>query len=165
MLLRFGYLTEEDIRSNKYIEQINSENINVVIIIIDARIDLNFLANTGLLSQLNLDRCVLAGSATLYKQNFSSSILVPNGSASADRPPQIITCLPWHWDSRTNGCNSNRLSVQGFCTLASHLWNVNKVTWRSATAFDSVLLIYQMLQLFPHINVPKIVKIFTTQSG
>jgi branched-chain amino acid transport system substrate-binding protein len=152
ILSTFGYLNEEDIRSSNYVEQINSEGVDVVIIIIDARIDPNFLANTGLLNQLNLDRCVLAGSATLYKQNFRSSILVPSSSANADRPPQIITCLPWHWHSRTNGYNSNRLPVQGFCTLASHLWDVNKVTWRSATAFDSVLVIYQMLQQFPHIN-------------
>ncbi len=151
-LLRFGYLNEEDIRARNYVEQINSEEIDVVIIIIDARIDPNFLANTGLLSQLNLDRCVLAGSATLYKQNFSNSILVPKDSTNGDLQPHIITCLPWHWDSSTNGCNSKRLTAQEFCTLASRLWDANKVTWRSATAFDSVLLIYQMLQQFPHID-------------
>ncbi len=144
ILPNFGYLTEEDIRASDYIEQINSEEVDIVIIIIDARIDPNFLANTGLLSRLNLNRCVLAGSATLYKQNFSHSI--------DDRQPQIVSCLPWHWDSRTNGCNSDRLPAQEFCTLASHLWNANKVTWRSATAFDSVLLIYQILQQFPHID-------------
>ncbi|WP_295618135.1 ABC transporter substrate-binding protein [Chamaesiphon sp. GL140_3_metabinner_50] len=152
ILSTFGYLNEEDIRSSNYVEQLNREEVDIVIIIIDARIDPNFLANTGLLSQLNLDRCVLAGSATLYKQNFSHSILVPRDSTNADLQPQIITCLPWHWDSRANGCNSNRLPAQGFCTLASRLWDANKVTWRSATAFDSVLLIYQMLQQFPHID-------------
>ena len=148
----FGYLTEEDIRSSKYIDRINSEGVDIVIIIIDARIDPNFLANTGLLSRLNFDRCILAGSATLYKQNFSHSILVPRDSANADRQPQIISCLPWHWDSRANGCNSESPTAQGFCTLASRLWDANQVTWRSATAFDSVLLIYQMLQQFPHID-------------
>ena len=95
------------------------------------------------MNRLNLDRCVLAGSATLYKQNFSRSI--------DDRQPQIVSCLPWHWDSRANGCNSH-LPAQRFCSLASRLWDANKVTWRSATAFDSVLLIYQMLQQFPHID-------------
>jgi branched-chain amino acid transport system substrate-binding protein len=140
----FGYLLEEDIRAHNYLEQINSQEVDIVIIIIDARIDPNFLATTGLLSRLNLARCVLAGSATLYKQNFGRSI--------DDYQPQIVSCLPWHWDSRINGCNSDRLPSQEFCTLASHLWNADKVTWRSATAFDSVLLIYQMLQQFPHID-------------
>lgn len=144
ILSTFGYVSEEDIRASNYIEQINNEGVDIVIIIIDARIDPNFLANTGLLSQLNLDRCVLAGSATLYKQNFSRSI--------DDRQPQIVSCLPWHWDSRANGCNSDRLPAKSFCNLASRLWDANKVTWRSATAFDSVLLIYQILQQFPHIN-------------
>ena len=151
ILSTFGYLLEEDIRASNYIEQINSEEVDIVLIIIDARIDPNFLANTGLLSQLNLDRCVLAGSATMYKQNFGRSILVPS-YADDDRQPQIVSCLPWHWDSRVNGCNSDRLPAREFCTLASRLWDANKVTWRSATAFDSVLLIYQMLQQFPHID-------------
>lgn len=144
VLSTFGYVSEEDIRASNYIEQINNEGVDIVIIIIDARIDPNFLANTGLLSQLNLGRCVLAGSATLYKQNFGRSI--------DDRQPQIVSCLPWHWDSRANGCNSDRLPAREFCTLASRLWDANKVTWRSATAFDSVLLIYQILQQFPHID-------------
>jgi branched-chain amino acid transport system substrate-binding protein len=139
-----GYTGEEEIGASNYIDRINSEGVDIVIIIIDARIDPNFLANTGLLNRLNLDRCVLAGSATLYKQNFGRSI--------DDRQPQIVSCLPWHWDSRTNGCNSDRLPAQEFCTLASRLWDANKVTWRSATAFDSVLLIYQILQQFPHID-------------
>jgi branched-chain amino acid transport system substrate-binding protein len=152
ILSTFPYLIEEDIRANSYIEQINDREVDIVIIIIDARIDPNFLANTGLLSRLNLDRCVLAGSATLYKQNFGRSILVPSGSANDDRQPQIVSCVPWHWESRANGCNSDRLPAQGFCTLASRLWNANNVTWRSATAFDSVLLIYQTLQQFPHID-------------
>jgi branched-chain amino acid transport system substrate-binding protein len=144
ILLPFPYLIEEDIKASDYIEQINDRGVDIVIVIIDARIDPNFLVNTGLLSRLNLDRCVLAGSATLYKQNFGRSI--------DDRQPQIVSCLPWHWHSRANGCNSDRLPAQEFCTLASHLWDANKVTWRSATAFDSVLLIYQTLQLFPHID-------------
>jgi branched-chain amino acid transport system substrate-binding protein len=144
ILSTFGYVSEEDIRSSNYIEQINNAEVDIVIIIIDARIDPNFLANTGLLSQLNLDRCVLAGSATLYKQNFGRSI--------DDLQPHIVSCLPWHWDSSTNGCNSDRLPATGFCTLASCLWDANKVTWRSATAFDSVLLIYRILQQFPHID-------------
>jgi branched-chain amino acid transport system substrate-binding protein len=152
ILSTFGYVGEEAIGVSNYIEQINSQGVDIVIIIIDARIDPNFLANTGLLSELNLDRCVLAGSATLYKQNFGRSILVPRGSANDEHQPQIVSCLPWHWHSRTNGCNSDRLPTREFCTLASHLWNANKVTWRSATAFDSVLLIYQMLQQFPHID-------------
>jgi branched-chain amino acid transport system substrate-binding protein len=152
ILSTFGYLIEEDIRASDYIEQINSEGVDIVIIIIDARIDPNFLANTGLLNRLNFDRCVLAGSATLYKQNFGRSILVPRGSANDARQPQIVSCLPWHWDSRANGCNSDQLPAKGFCTLASRLWDANKVTWRSATAFDSVLLIYQILQQFPHID-------------
>jgi branched-chain amino acid transport system substrate-binding protein len=152
ILPSFGYVSEEDITESDYIEQINSAGVDIIIIIIDARIDPNFLANTGLLSRLNLDRCVVAGSATLYKQNFGRSILVPKGSANEARQPQIVSCLPWHWHSHGNGCNSDRLPAQEFCTLASHLWDTNKVTWRSATAFDSVLLIYQTLQQFPHID-------------
>jgi ABC-type branched-subunit amino acid transport system substrate-binding protein len=140
----FGYVSEEDIRSSNYIESIDSEGVDIVIIIIDARIDPNFLANTGLLNELNLDRCILAGSATLYKQNFNRSIANPQA--------QIVSCLPWHWDSLVNGCNSERYHAKDFCALADRLWGEQKVTWRSATAFDSVLTIYRILQQFIHIN-------------
>ncbi len=140
----FGYISEEDIRSSNYIEQINSAGVDIVIIVIDARIDPNFLANTGLLSELNLDRCILAGSATLYKQNFNRSIANPQA--------QIVSCVPWHWNSLVNGCNSNRSHASNFCALAERLWGEQKVTWRSATAFDSVLLLYRIFQQFPDIS-------------
>jgi branched-chain amino acid transport system substrate-binding protein len=152
LLSIFGYVTEEDIRSANYIAEIERQGVDIVIMIIDARIDPNFLANTGILNELDLDRCILAGSATLYKQNFSRLTAFPGASTVETRQPQIVSCLPWHWDSPLNGCNSSHPPAQDFCTLANRLWDVRKVTWRSATAFDSMLLIYQMLQRFPQIS-------------
>jgi branched-chain amino acid transport system substrate-binding protein len=141
LLSTFGYLNEDDIKSSNYINQINQAEVDIIIVVIDARIDPNFLANTGLSSEIDLSRCILAGSATLYKQNFNPSVLNCN--------PQIFASLPWHWDSLQNGNNSKNILANNFCNLAASLWNAQKVTWRSATAFDSVLLIHQVLQHFP----------------
>jgi branched-chain amino acid transport system substrate-binding protein len=142
LLSTFGYISEDHLRSSDYMSEISSAEVDVVILIIDARIEPNFLANTGLLSKLNLDHCVLAGSATLYRQRFSQAI----------GQPQIISCLPWHWHSAVNGHQSDNNLANNFCALAANLWGSEKVTWRSATAYDSVLLIARMLQQFPDIT-------------
>jgi branched-chain amino acid transport system substrate-binding protein len=141
LLSTFGYISEDHLRSSNYMTKISSAEVDVVILVIDARIEPNFLANTGLLSELNLEHCVLAGSATLYRQRFSGAI----------GRPQIISCLPWHWHSMANGYQSDNNLANNFCALAADLWGSEKVTWRSATAYDSVLLIAHMLQQFPDI--------------
>jgi branched-chain amino acid transport system substrate-binding protein len=147
LLSTFGYTSEDHLRLSDYVSEINSAQIDVVILIIDARIEPNFLANTGILSDLDLKHCVLAGSATLYRQKFSRNILAYQ--------PKIISCLPWHWDSSINGHQSSNSLANDFCVLAESLWGSDKVTWRSATAYDSVLLISRVLQQFPNVNEPK----------
>jgi branched-chain amino acid transport system substrate-binding protein len=146
LLSIFGYTSEDHLRSSDYMTEISSAGVDVVILVIDARIEPNFLANTGLLSELNLKHCVLAGSATLYRQRFSRAMI----------QPQIISCLPWHWHSLANGYQSDNNLANNFCTLAASLWGSDKVsekvTWRSATAYDSVLLIASMLQKFPDVT-------------
>jgi branched-chain amino acid transport system substrate-binding protein len=148
LLSTFGYGVkgeeEEYPKLGDYTKEISSAGVDIVILIIDARIDPNFLANTGLLSELDLKHCVLAGSATLYRQKFSRAIY-------PDRP-QIISCLPWHWHSSNNGSQSNNNLANDFCAVAKSLWGSKNVTWRSATAYDSVLLIARILQQFPNIN-------------
>jgi branched-chain amino acid transport system substrate-binding protein len=147
LLSEFGYTSEDHLRLSDYVTEINSSKVDVVILIIDARIEPNFLANTGILSDLDLKHCVLAGSATLYRQKFNRDIL--------DHQPKIISCLPWHWNSSINGHQSRNSLANNFCTLAESLWSSEKVTWRSATAYDSVLLIARILQRFPNVNEPK----------
>jgi branched-chain amino acid transport system substrate-binding protein len=145
---KFGYTSEDHLRLSDYVTDINNAKIDVVVLIIDARIEPNFLANTGILSDLDLRHCVLAGSATLYRQKFSRDILACQ--------PKIISCLPWHWDSSINGYQSDNNLATDFCSMAESLWGSEKVTWRSATAYDSVLLITRILQRFPNVNEPNI---------
>ncbi|AUB36185.1 ABC-type branched-chain amino acid transport system, periplasmic component [Nostoc flagelliforme CCNUN1] len=61
---------------------------------------------------------------------------------------QIIACVPWHWHSKTNGCNSENQLGQKFCQLGTQLWGEENLTWRSGTAFDSVLIILRVLEQF-----------------
>ncbi len=145
----FGYsrIDHLNLGLSDYVIKISRDKIDVVILIIDTRIEPNFLANTGILSYLDLSHCVLAGSATLYQQKFSRDILAYQ--------PKIISCLPWHFDSYSNGCESNNSLANDFCVLAESLWGNERVTWRSATAYDSVLLIARILQQFPNVNEPK----------
>jgi branched-chain amino acid transport system substrate-binding protein len=144
----FDYIGEDDLKSKNYMAEINRIGIDIVIMMIDARIEPNFLANTGMLSELNLEHCVLAGSATLYKQNFNC--------LSRNSNPHIVSCLPWHWHSQSNGYQSSNSLANSFCALADSLWGAEKVTWRSATAFDSVLLLDRILQQFSTISDSKI---------
>jgi branched-chain amino acid transport system substrate-binding protein len=144
LISSFGYENEDHLRLSDYTKKINKAEIDIVILIIDARIDPNFLANTGLLSELDLDHCVLAGSATLYRQRF--------GRINCPGQPPIITCLPWHLHSSVNGQQTSNNLANDFCTLAESLWGREKVTWRSATAYDSVLIIARVLQKFPDIS-------------
>ncbi|MBW4597282.1 MAG: hypothetical protein KME46_31400 [Brasilonema angustatum HA4187-MV1] len=59
---------------------------------------------------------------------------------------QIIACIPWHWNSHKNGCNSTNIISQQFCRVGAQLWREENLTWRSATAFDAVFIILRVLE-------------------
>ena len=122
-------------------------NVDVIILIPDGGIEPNSLNNMGLISRLNLRKCVIAGSATFYQENVLHWMQERSqqGFAEIDRN-QLIACIPWHWQSQQNGCQSDNTIAQWFCQIGSQLWGDENLTWRSATAFDAILIVLEALK-------------------
>ena len=119
------------------------DKIDLIILVPDGGIEPNSLNNIGLISRFNLRKCTIAGSATFYQENVlhwmqERSQLETTGNT-------LIACIPWHWDSKQNGCESSTLS-RSFCKIGAALWGAGNLTWRSATAFDSVLMLLKALE-------------------
>ncbi|WP_414551723.1 ABC transporter substrate-binding protein [Anabaena sp. CCY 0017] len=144
-----GYISENYYQIQDYLERINKDSVDIIIIIPDGGIEPNSLNNSGLISRLNLHKSLIAGSATFYQENVLHWIHEQNQyNQNNQEQCQIIACIPWHINSRENGCNSNNLLSQQFCQIATQLWGEENLTWRSATAFDSVLIIFRMLEKY-----------------
>ncbi len=133
-----------------YLTEITENNVNIIFLIPDGGIEPNSLKNTGFISRLNVNHCLIAGSATFYQENVINWIdelhqleLIENQNRN------IIACIPWHFNSNSNGINSNNHIAQNFCILGSNLWGENNLTWRSATAFDAVLTVFRTLERYP----------------
>lgn len=135
----------QDIQS--YLTILQQEKVNIIILISDGGIEPNSLHNAGLISRLNLKDCIVAGSATLYHQNVLNWMHERSQrDFNAVHENPLIACIPWHWHSQENGCNSPNALARQFCQIGSQLWGEENVTWRSATAFDSVLIILKTLE-------------------
>ena len=144
-----GYISENYYQIQEYLESINQNSVDIIIIIPDGGIEPNSLNNSGLISRLNLHKSLIAGSATFYQENVLHWIHEQNQyNQNNQEQCQIIACIPWHINSRENGCNSDNLLSRQFCQIASQLWGEENLTWRSATAFDSVLIIFRMLEKY-----------------
>ncbi len=108
------------------------------------------IGNPEVLIYINncLNKCLIAGSATFYHENVlhwideQSQYNIVNPEEC-----QILACVPWHWHSQKNGCNSDNQLGQRFCQTGTQLWGEENLTWRSATAFDSVLIIIRILEI------------------
>ncbi|MEB3179455.1 MAG: ABC transporter substrate-binding protein [Nostocaceae cyanobacterium] len=152
---RFIFLKEcSDLGENyyeiqKYIEKIRETGVDIIILIPDGGIEPNSLNNAGLISRLNLTNCLIAGSATFYQDNVLHWIHEQSQYNSINHSEcQILASIPWHWESQENGCNSDNLLAQRFCEIGTQLWGKNNLTWRSATSFDSVLIILRVLERY-----------------
>lgn len=132
-----------------YIAAIRQENIDVIILIPDGGIESNSLNNAGLISRLNLKKCIIAGSATFYQENVLHWMHERSQWNLEDSDDcQLIACIPWHWHSQENGCDSPNLLARQFCQIGAQLWGKENLTWRSATAFDSIFVILKALERY-----------------
>ncbi|AUT01550.1 hypothetical protein CLI64_14775 [Nostoc sp. CENA543] len=144
-----GYINESYYRVQKYIENIQRAGVDMIIIIPDGGLEPNSLNNAGLISRLNLNNCLIAGSATFYQENILHWVHEQNQYRDINQDHlQIIACIPWHWHSQENGCNSENIIAQYFCKLGSQLWGEGNLNWRSATAFDAVLVVLKVIEKY-----------------
>ncbi|MBP5972844.1 amino acid ABC transporter substrate-binding protein [Brasilonema sp. CT11] len=147
VLSECDYLSEDYYQIQEYLSDINQQSVDIIIVIPDGGIEPNSLNNTALISRLNLKKCLIAGSATFYQENVLHWMHEhhQDNSINSNRD-QIIACIPWHWNSQINGCNSANIISQQFCRVGAQLWGEENLTWRSATAFDAVFIILRVLE-------------------
>ena len=144
-----SYISENYYDIQAYLEYIKLQDANIIIIIPDGGIEPLSLSNAWLISRLNLKNCLIAGSATFYQENVLHWIHEQSQFNSIDPDKcQVIACIPWHWASQTNGSNSDNYIAQHFCQIGAQLWGQENLTWRSATAFDSVLIVLRILEKY-----------------
>ncbi|RCJ24547.1 hypothetical protein A6S26_18570 [Nostoc sp. ATCC 43529] len=144
-----NYISDKYYHIQAYLQEIKQDGVEIIIIIPDGGIEPNSLDNAGLISRLKLNQCLIAGSATFYHENVLHWIHEQSQYNIVNRDNcQIIACVPWHWHSQKNGCNSENQISQCFCQIGTQLWGEENLSWRSATAFDSVLIILRVLELY-----------------
>ncbi|MBL1203583.1 MAG: ABC transporter substrate-binding protein [Nostoc sp. GBBB01] len=149
LLKECSYISDKYYHIQAYLEEIKQDGVEVIIIIPDGGIEPNSLDNAGLISRLKLNKCMIAGSATFYHENVLHWIHEQSQyNTAATNECQIIACVPWHWHSEKNGCNSENQIGQCFCQIGTQLWGTENLSWRSATAFDSVLIIFRIVELY-----------------
>jgi branched-chain amino acid transport system substrate-binding protein len=127
------------------------QDADVIVVIPDGGIEPNSLHNVGLISRFNFKTGLIAGSATLYQQNVLHWMDERFYPAVSDRSmlatnSQIAVCIPWHWHSPINGCQGENSLGQQFCAVGQVLWGSTELTWRSATAFDALLVVLEVLR-------------------
>ncbi|QYX31821.1 ABC transporter substrate-binding protein [Sphaerospermopsis torques-reginae] len=142
-----NYISENYYRVQQYIEYLKKNDVDIIIIIPDGGIEPNSLDNAGLISRLNINNCLIVGSATFYHHNVLHWIheQTPCNTTNQNNR-QIIASIPWHYQSQENGCESSNFIPETFCKIGDKLWGIENLTWRSATAFDSVLIILKVLE-------------------
>ncbi|MBW4618681.1 MAG: ABC transporter substrate-binding protein [Cyanosarcina radialis HA8281-LM2] len=131
-----------------YIEAMRKSDANVLVIIPDGGIEPRSLYNAELIGAANINNCLIIGSATFYQQNILDWLgeNISSRSLFEEKLGNIIFVVPWHWHSRLNGCHTQNFRAVDFCRLGSQLWGEEKVTWRSATAYDSMLILIAALE-------------------
>jgi branched-chain amino acid transport system substrate-binding protein len=65
-----SYLSEKYYQIQIYLEEIKQIGVDIIVIIPDGGIEPNSLNNVGLISRLNINNCMIAGSATFYHENI-----------------------------------------------------------------------------------------------
>ena len=156
------YIHEDYHRVKDYLNQ--HSDSEVLIVIPDGGIEPNSLKNSGLITHFSQNRLII-GSATLYHKNLFDGLEVANADAFH---PHIVACVPWHYQSHSQGVKSQNLLAQKFCQMANQLWEAEQVTWRSATSFDSGLMVIQSLARTPTTNPQKLlenINLFYRQQG
>ena len=148
LLAESSHISAQPEQIHRYLQKLHNQ-ADILLVIPDGGIEPSSLSNAGLISRLDLDTCLVAGSATFYQNNVLQWMYErcrPEATAT-DKP--IVACIPWHWYSRMNGCQGENLAGQQFCRLGQTLWGVGQLTWRSATAFDALLMVQTTLSRHP----------------
>jgi branched-chain amino acid transport system substrate-binding protein len=140
LLTPFQYLSADYYQIRDYLNEINRQKVDIIIIIADGGVEPNSMNNVGAI--INQQNCWIVGSATLYQENVLHWL---DGQNVESTHPRIMACVPWHWDSARSGDRSDNFMSQQFCKLGTHLWGKGNLTWRSATTFDAGWLIVNTL--------------------
>lgn len=152
LLAEYGDLGERFEHIQQYLQKVQAIDIDMIILIPDGGIDPNSINNIGLISRLNLARCLIAGPATFYQDNILHWLHEHQPSdRDSELDPSILACVPWHWHSVLNGVHANPVA-QVFGQIGSLLWGAEQLTWRSATAFDAILIMLRVLAQYPCSN-------------
>jgi ABC-type branched-subunit amino acid transport system substrate-binding protein len=130
-----------------YIEQIRNQEVNILVIVPDGGIE-RTLYNAELISAANISNCLIVGSAAFNYQNILDWLdaNINSGLLNRNNLSNFLFVVPWHWRSQSNGFSSANSLAVDFCRLADRLWGEDQVTWRSATAYDSVLIVIRIFE-------------------
>lgn len=150
LLPECGELDDDDLQCLKYLESIQDQEASTLIIIPDGGIEPNSLNTAGIISRLGMNKCLIVGAATFYHDNVLqwTEENIRQGLLDKNNASKVVACIPWHWRSRYNGCNSANDIAAKFCKLGAALWGEGRLTWRSATAYDAVLIVARALQSY-----------------
>ena len=141
-----------------YLDEITQRGINIIVTIPDGGIEPNSLSTAGIIGLLNMNSCLIAGSATFCHDNVlewvQENMRQKNNIRRQESPDEnytsnVVACIPWHWYSKSNGCNSDKSIAVHFCRLGTSLWGEGNLSWRSATAYDSIYILVQALRRNP----------------
>lgn len=141
-----------------YLDEITQRGIKIIVPIPDGGIEPNSLSTAGIIGLLNMNSCLIAGSATFYHHNVLEWVQENMRQENNKRRQRlldenhnsnVVACIPWHWHSQSNGCKSDNSIARDFCRLGTSLWGDGNLSWRSATAFDSIYILVQALRRSP----------------
>jgi ABC-type branched-subunit amino acid transport system substrate-binding protein len=141
-----------------YLDEITLRGIKIIVSIPDGGIEPNSLSTAGIIGLLNMNSCLIAGSATFYHDNVLEWVQENMRQENNKRRQRlldenhnsnVVACIPWHWHSQSNGCESNNSIARDFCRLGTSLWGDGNLSWRSATAYDSIYILVQALRRNP----------------
>lgn len=141
-----------------YLDEITQRGIRIIVTIPDGGIEPNSLSTAGIIGLLNMNSCLIAGSATFCHNNVLEWVqenmrqennIRRQRLLDENHDSNVVACIPWHWHSQSNGCESDNSIARDFCRLGTSLWGAGNLTWRSATAYDSIYIIVQVLRRNP----------------
>jgi ABC-type branched-subunit amino acid transport system substrate-binding protein len=146
LLPECGELYDDYLQCLKHLESIQDQ-VNTIIIIPDGGIEPNSLNTAGIISRLRMNQCLIVGSATFYHDNVLqwTEENISRGLLDINNAGNLAAYVPWDWRSQ---CNSDNDVATNYCRLGAALWGKGRLTWRSATAYDSVLMVVKALQSY-----------------
>jgi eukaryotic-like serine/threonine-protein kinase len=137
-------LTRSDFNPKAALDQVKQAGGKAIAIFPDGHTDPNAFKNALKLLSTNQGQKWVLGGDTLYSNNtlvlggnslYSSEVLK---QINPDILKRLVVTVPWHY-----------LNNSAFSQSARNLWGGN-VSWRTATSYDAVRVIWQGLEKQPH---------------